>query len=233
MSTLAILWEDPHGLAVDKPAGLLVHPGANPDAAEPTLEQLVRRHLRPDDPASAYLGTVHRLDRPVSGVILWAKTPKAAQRWAAQFRDRLVLKEYLAIVERPDPPLDSPARWDDWLTRPDRGGRASVSPVAVPGAARAITRVEPGGPGLGPLPGGFAWVRLIPETGRTHQLRAQAAAHGCPIVGDRTYGSRFGFGVGIALHARRLVVEHPARREPLVLAVDPPDDWPGRIEAAG
>src|SRR3982751_2969190 len=106
---LRILFEDSHCLAVAKPAGVLTQRGAS---GEPTLEAEVRRHLRPDDPASAYVGTVHRLDRPVSGVILWAKTPKAARRWAEQFARREVRKEYWAIVEGDGSRLGASGTWD-------------------------------------------------------------------------------------------------------------------------
>ena len=222
---LDILWEDPHGLAINKPAGLLTHPGGGA-RDEPTLEALIRRYLRPDDPGSVYLGTVHRLDRPVSGVNLWAKTPKAAQRWGDQFARRLARKEYWAIVAGPPVGLnDDPDRWDDWLTPPDRSGRAGVAGEGTPGAVRAVTRVEV--TDARPVAGDttFAWLKLYPETGRTHQLRAQAAARGRPIVGDLTYGSTVPFDSGISLHARSLTIEHPIRRIPITLTARPPGTW--------
>ena len=222
---LEILWEDPHGLAVNKPAGLLVHQGAEP-SAEPTLEQLVRRDLRPGDPSSTYLGTVHRLDRPVSGVILWAKTPKAAHRWAEQFRDRTIQKVYWALVERDDPvPLPPGTDWEDWLAPPDRSGLARVMPGPVMGSVHAETslqsRVWPQTRSARPV----QLLEMHPRTGRTHQLRVQAASRGCPIVGDVTYGSRIPFDVGIALHARSLTVVHPIRREPISIKAEPPSSW--------
>ena len=222
---LDVIWEDPHGLAVAKPAGLLTHPGGSGDD-EPTLEAMVRRYLRPDDPGSVYLGTVHRLDRPVSGVILFAKTPKAAQRWAAQFARRSVRKEYWAIV---DPGINPDKRlvavWDDWLAAPDRTGRARVLPNEGAGLVRAITGVEPGDPDRFALPTPLTWLRLLPNTGRTHQLRAQASAHGAPIVGDTTYGSQIPFDSGIALHARTLLIEHPVRRTALTITAHLPTSW--------
>src|SRR4051812_47677741 len=93
---LTILFEDAHCLATVKPGGELTQ---GTSAGGPTLEARVRRYLNPRDPASVYLGTVHRLDRPVSGVILWAKTLKAARRLAGQFAARQARKEYWAIVE--------------------------------------------------------------------------------------------------------------------------------------
>src|SRR5207249_10993156 len=107
---LVILFEDPHLLAVAKPAGVLTQgrPGG-----EPALEAAVRRHLDPEAPGTCYVGTVHRLDRPVSGVLVWAKTPKAARRLAEQVARREAQKEYWAVVAGiPEP---GEGVWDDWL----------------------------------------------------------------------------------------------------------------------
>src|SRR5690349_21749918 len=190
---LTILFEDAHCLAVAKPAGLLTQ---GVPRGEPTLEAAVRRHLRPDDPASAYLGTVHRLDRPVSGVVLWAKTPKAARRLAEQFGSRQAHKQYWAIVE--GRPGAARGLWDDWLCL-DAATGLGGSQVCAPGrprARRAVTRFALGE--AEGLPPGCSWLRLWPETGRTHQLRVQAAHRGLPVLGDRLYGSAGAFPLGIA-----------------------------------
>ena len=216
--SVAVLWEDAHGLAVAKPAGMLTQ-----GSGEPTVEALVRAYLAPDDPASVYLGTVHRLDRPVSGVILWAKTPKAARRWADQFASREVKKEYWAIVEGEVAPGEDSGLWSDGLTRPDAMGRAGVVDLGTTGAQQAITWFEIGRGGV--LPSGLTWIKLRPETGRTHQLRAQSAARGLPILGDSTYGSTRPFPQGIALHARSLTVEHPSRKELMTIEAPLPASW--------
>jgi 23S rRNA pseudouridine1911/1915/1917 synthase len=223
--TLVVLWEDLHGLAVAKPAGLLTQ---GPAGGEETLEARVRRHLRPADPGSVYLGTVHRLDRPVSGVVLWAKTPRSARRWAEQFARRSVRKEYWAIVETQGDlgTLATPGTWDDCLMPPDAMGRARVEArTGASGAARALTRFEIGAGMV--TPEGVAWLRLMPETGRTHQLRAQAASRMFPIVGDSTYGATRPFTSGIALHARSWTVEHPVVRRPIVVEAPLPESWSG------
>ena len=234
MDLLDILWEDPHGLAVNKPAGLLTQPSEARSIA-PTLEGSIRRYLCPEAPANVYLGTVHRLDRPVSGVILWAKTSKAARRWADQFAKRQAQKTYWAIVETPAVLNDHPSEtatevWTDWLTAPDRAGQARVVPAGTGGAVEAITAIEWGPEVISPdgHPR-WRWLELHPRTGRTHQLRAQAAARGWPIVGDSTYGSRVPFDQGIALHARRLRIDHPIRHEPLTIEAGPPPAWEGWI----
>ena len=246
---LAILYEDSDCLALAKPAGQFSQ-GTWAPPSETTLEEAVRRYLDAGDPASVYLGIVHRLDRPTSGVLLWAKTPKAARRLSTQFERRRVVKEYWAIVEvgpsqpgpaedggtvrslaepapcsRPEsesPPL---ATWCDWLTRPSQTGLAHVVAPETPGSRPAVTRVrrEP----APALPPERAWLRLWPQTGRTHQLRAQAAARGMPILGDADYGSISSFGSphAIALHARSLEVRHPIRQTPMTLVAPLPDIW--------
>lgn len=213
---LAILRDDPHLIAVVKPAGVLTQGFAG---GEPTLEDLVRRHLRPDDPASIDLGTVHRLDRPVSGVVVWAKTPRAARRLAAQFAGREVAKEYWGVVEG-EGSLDE--IWDDWLGPVDASGVARVVAEGSPGARRAITRVQLL---AGIAPPGLSLVKLEPETGRTHQLRAQASSRGRPIVGDSVYGSPRAFPSGIALHARAIRFKHPASRQDVRFVADVPRAW--------
>lgn len=218
-----ILYEDIHCLAVSKPGGLLTQGVAG---GEPTLERAVRLHLRPDDLGAVYVGTVHRLDRAVSGVVLWAKTPKAARRLARQFAGRVVSKEYWAIVS--GTPKSAAGIWDDWLYEHETGlGVVQVCQVGTPRARRALTRFrhEVNADGV---PAGCAWLRLWPETGRTHQLRVQAATRGLPILGDRAYGSVESFPVGIALHARALTVQHPTLDRPVRFEAPLPESWAER-----
>lgn len=216
---LLILFEDPHLLAVAKPAGVLTQgrPGG-----EPALEAAVRRHLGPDAPAACYVGTVHRLDRPVSGVIVWAKTPKAARRLAGQFAGREAEKQYWAIVA--GVPAAREGIWEDWLCVEETGlGVVQVCSGLAPRAQRAVTRFQ--ADGARRLPPGAARLRLWPETGRTHQLRVQAASRGLPIWGDRAYGSKESFPQGIALHARSLTVRHPILRQPMTFEAPLPAHW--------
>jgi 23S rRNA pseudouridine1911/1915/1917 synthase len=235
--SLVILYEDSDCLAVAKPAGQFTQ-GHWAPPGELSLESAVRRHLRPDDPDSAYLGIVHRLDRPTSGVLLWAKTPKAARRLSAEFEKRRASKEYWAIVELGRSAEDSPGHpararfagtheetWCDWLTRPGQSGLVRVVAPETPGARLAMTRVQ-SAPSAALLPG-CAWLRLWPQTGRTHQLRAQAATRGMPILGDREYGAATApvMPHTIALHARSLEIRHPILQTPMTLVAPVPPEW--------
>jgi 23S rRNA pseudouridine1911/1915/1917 synthase len=238
-----VLLEDEHCLAIVKPAGQFTQ-GRWAPPGEQTLEQEVRAYLDPDNPAAAYLGIVHRLDRPVSGVLIWAKNPKAARRLSRQFERRKVQKEYWAIVSRsadrsPPEPLwtgEGSATveeiWTDWLTGAGTSGVVRAVPDGSPGARLAVTRMS--WERASRLPEGCRWLRLWPETGRTHQLRVQAALRGLPILGDTAYGSDRAFPQGIALHARLLRLRHPTLQTALELCAPLPPAWAAQgIDLAG
>ncbi len=176
--------------------------------------------------ASSYLGTVHRLDRPVSGVILWAKTGEGARRLSEQFAARQPVKEYWAVVEvRSDAPEPGETGiWDDWLTAStDSQGIVRAATSEAAGARRALTRFQVGAAVR--LPEATTWLRLWPETGRTHQLRVQASRRGLPVWGDAAYGSARVFPRGIALHARSLTFHHPILRRELTVTAELPEAW--------
>jgi len=234
-----IVYEDDHCLAIAKPPGQFPL-GTWAPPGETTLEYAVRSYLDPANPDEVYLGIVHRLDRPTSGVLIWAKTPKAARRLSRQFETRRAIKEYCAVVELklrapdagcetrdPSQAQDPRSReiWIDWLTRPDRAGIVQIVPRLTEGAREAITEVESVAATL--LPERCKCLRLWPRTGRAHQLRAQTAARGMPILGDSTYGSNRppGPAHSIALHAHRLRVFHPITGTELVLVAPLPGDW--------
>lgn len=217
---LEILYEDNHLLAIRKPAGLLVQGDVTGDE---TLLDLARAYLkrRYAKPGNVYVGLVHRLDRPVSGVILLARTSKAASRLSAQFRAGTPEKRYLAVVEG---------------RLPTAAGEL-VAHLAAHGDDQGVTRAAPA-----PFDGsrearlryrvvGEAADRSLVDvdllTGRRHQIRAQFALAGHPVWGDQKYGSRQTLAGRIALHAERLEVTHPTSGQPLVLVADPPTDaWP-------
>jgi len=218
-----ILLEDNHCLAVNKPAGLLSQGDAT---GEPSLVDWAQADLkaRYGKPGNVYVGLVHRLDRPVSGVVLLAKTSKAAARLSAQFRDGTVSKVYRAIVEGLVPGEEG--EWADTL-RKDRG-RNVVSVVArgtVEGQEAHLRYVvERRGARTTTL-------ELRPTSGRGHQLRVQLASRGFPILGDRKYGASTTVraadgGHRIALHARELSFTHPTRAEVISVIAAEPADWP-------
>ena len=233
-----LLFEDEHCLAIVKTAGQFTQ-GSWAPPGEQTLEREVREYLNPADPSSVYLGIVHRLDRPVSGLLVWAKTTKSARRLSQQFERRRVEKEYWAIVEGTEAEVQSAGvgaellgrsrvqgTWIDWLTSAGVAGVVRSVTEGTEPARQAVTRfcLE----NASCLPSGCLWIRLWPETGRTHQLRAQAARRGLPIVGDANYGASKPFQQGIALHARRLALRHPIAGTPLELIAPLPASWTDR-----
>jgi 23S rRNA pseudouridine1911/1915/1917 synthase len=231
---LSILFEDAHCLAVVKASGQFTQ-GTWAPPGETTLESDVRAYLDPANLATVYLGIAHRLDRGTSGVLIWAKTPKAARRLSAQFERRLVVKEYWAVVEaaRSISPGErcrlgqngSEAVWSNWLTAANKAGVVTALDAPAAGARAAVTRVRYQ-PAVA-LPEGCHWLCLWPETGRTHQLRAQAAHRGLPVVGDAAYGSTRSFPQphAFALHARAIRLKHPVSGVSLDLTAPLPPAW--------
>jgi 23S rRNA pseudouridine1911/1915/1917 synthase len=221
----AILFEDNHCVAVNKPAGLLTQ-GVPPGL--PTLESRVKDYLRRryHKPGNVYLGIPHRLDRPVSGAVVFARNTKAARRLAEQFQERQVAKVYWAAVEGDVRPAEGV--WEDWLRKVPEEARAEPAGPDVPGAKRAVLHYRR----LGDCRGGCL-VELRPETGRMHQIRVQAALRGWPVQGDALYGARLPFGPpaelardrAIALHGRSLTFLHPIRYEPLTVVAPLPEAW--------
>ncbi|MFO0877862.1 MAG: RluA family pseudouridine synthase [Gemmataceae bacterium] len=226
---LQVLFEDNHCLAVLKPAGLLTQ--GVPEGL-PSLEGQARAYLkeRYHKLGRVYLGIPHRLDRPVSGVVLFARSSKAAARLAEQFRERQVEKVYWAIVERsPDGSGPSEAgTWEDWLLKRPEEARSDVVSADTPGARHArlsFRRLAE-----------FAEEVLLevrPETGRMHQIRVQTATRGWPVLGDQQYGARRPFGPEpaeprdrrIALHGRALTFLHPIRYEPITVTAPVDEAW--------
>jgi 23S rRNA pseudouridine1911/1915/1917 synthase len=218
---LSVLYEDNHCLAIAKPAGALSTHFAG---GEETLDRAAKRYLKAKyhKPGNVFLGVVHRLDRPVSGVLLFARTSKAAARLAEQFREGTVEKVYWAVVEGDVAPAEGDL--EDWLKKDRAAGRVEVVGPDTPGARRARLHYR-----RLASQGGLTWLEVRPRTGRTHQLRVQLAHRGHPVYGDARYGSAHPFGRGIALHARSLTFLHPTRREPVTLTAEVPRPWRGRF----
>ncbi len=220
---IPILFEDNHCLAVDKPAGMLAQGDATGDLS---VVDLVREDLRVryQKPGNVFVGLIHRLDRPVSGVVLLARTSKAAARLSEQFRERSVEKVYWAIVEGTIGPEEGV--WADFLRKDERrnvveviqqGGQEAGLAFRVMGRSAKTTFVE-----------------LRPTTGRGHQLRIQLASRRFPILGDKKYGATSWLqaddgGHRIALHARSLTFTHPTRKQSVSVTSPEPADWPGLV----
>lgn len=229
-----VIFEDGRLIGLVKPAGL---PTANAPRGSESVYAWLRRRLGP----TAFVGIVSRLDAPVSGVVVVAKTSAAAAHLAGQFRDRTVAKEYLAVVEGRFPAaLGEWVEWRDAIARRGDEPRSLLvrGPVADDPAAEEEDESVAGPQAARPAhvrarvvrrAGEVSLVELQPTTGRRHQLRAQLAGRGCPIVGDRLYGARLPHVAGIALHARRLRILHPDSERPLVLEAGWPSVWPRRF----
>ncbi|MDQ7040945.1 MAG: RNA pseudouridine synthase [Rhodothermus sp.] len=215
IAELPVLYLDNHLLVVNKPSGLR---SQGDRSGAPTVLSLARALIRErfDKPGNVYLGLVQRLDAPVSGVMVLARTSKAAARLTRQFREHTVEKVYLALVEGV---LEGQGTWVDFIA-PARDHMRLV-PEDHPWGKRAVLRWQ-----ALMTRNGLTLVRLMPETGRKHQIRVQLAFRGYPILGDRRYRARRWLAPGqIALHAWKLSLTHPTRRERMSWMAPVPSCW--------
>jgi len=217
---LRVLYEDNHLLVVAKPAGLLSQGDRTGDTTVLDLaaEYLRRRYHKP---GKVYLGLVHRLDRPVSGVLVLARTSKAARRITAQIKSRSVEKRYSVVVE--GRLREAAGRLEHYLVKRGEARRVGVFGQPVPNGRRAELEYEV----IETCPTATLLdVRLL--TGRSHQIRAQLAAIGHPILRDRRYGSSLPPGAGgwFALHAANFTLEHPTLGERMTFSAPLPEQWP-------
>jgi 23S rRNA pseudouridine1911/1915/1917 synthase len=218
---LDILYEDNHCIAVAKPTGL---GSAHFQGRDITLDRLVKTYLKEkhNKTGNFFMGVVQRLDKAVSGVILFARTSKAAARISEQFREGTVEKVYWAVVE--GEVQKYAGSLEDWLRKDQAKRRVEITEPQAKGARQALLHFTRKG-----CRQDLCWLELRPQTGRTHQLRVQLAHHGHPIYGDAKYGSVHTFGNAIALHARSLTFLHPVRYEPITLTAEVPRQWRGRF----
>ena len=223
-----VLYEEGPCLAVDKPAGLLTQAPPHIDSLERRLRQYLQQ--REAKPGRMYLGVPHRLDRPVSGVLLFARHVRAARRLSGQFERRMVDKRYVALLEGA---LDNDTgEWVDYLGKVPEQPRAEVLAADHPLARlarlryRVLCRV-----------GECTCVEIELDTGRYHQIRVQAGSRQHPVVGDFQYGARQAFGPAcsderercIALHARSITFYHPMTHESRTVVAPLPDYWGGLV----
>jgi 23S rRNA pseudouridine1911/1915/1917 synthase len=211
-SDLRILYEDNHLIAVNKRPGDLAQADSSGD--DP-LQNLIMNFLKERDqkPGNVYLGTLHRLDKPVTGTVVFAKTSKSAARMSEIIRSKQALKIYLAVTEQGSFGHDGrPERLADALDRP--GDTTFVKKGGKPDAFLDIITIHSGKQQLHAI-------QLI--SGKKHQIRAQLSSRGCPILGDTRYGSRTKLPDGaIALHCLCMGFLHPVKKEPLYITAPLP-----------
>ncbi len=212
---LKIIYEDNHLLVVNKPAGILVQGDIT---GRLTLLQLAKEYIREKykKPGNVFLAIVHRLDRPVSGVVIFARNSKSAGRISEAFREKKIKKEYLAlckgIFREKKGVIKSYLIWDEkkkkGIVLKNREGKEAITYYEVLEEFKNLTLVK-----------------LVPETGRKHQLRVQLSHLGHPILGDEKYGGGKLFKDKIMLHCHRMIVPHPVKREEMEFKAEIPDFW--------
>jgi len=219
-----LLYEDGPCLVVSKPGGVLTQAPPHIDSLEKRIKQFIKE--RDGKPGRVYLGMPHRLDRPVSGLLVCAKHVRAARRLSEQFEGRIVSKTYWSLVEGT---VESDSgTWTDYVRKIPDQALAEVVDRNHPDARIAILHYQ-----VKQRSEGWTWLEIQLETGRTHQIRLQSGFRGHPILGDSTYGATTTFGPAtddqrerwIALHARRLEFRHPMSREFISNEANLPSWW--------
>lgn len=215
---MKILYEDNHLIAVRKRVGDIVQGDKTGDVP---LSDMVKNFLKDkyQKPGNVYLGVVHRLDRPVSGVVLFAKTSKALPRLNKMFAEHKgVKKTYLAIVA--NKPSQPQGTLTHWLTRNEKQNTARAYDREVPGSKKAVLDYR-----LVAQSERYFLLEIELHTGRHHQIRCQLSKMGCPIRGDLKYGApRSNPDGGISLHAWRLELEHPVSHQNIVIEAPLPEE---------
>ena len=212
-----ILYEDNHLLVVNKHCGDLVQPDPSGGSA---LEDQIKAFIKRRDakPGEVFLGVVHRIDRPVSGAVLFAKTSKALTRLNEMIREGRIRKIYWALTEQAPDPLSG--ELCHYILRDGRANRSRACDAPKADAKQARLRYATLGAGTH-----YTLVEVELLTGRHHQIRAQLSKIGCPIRGDLKYGARRSLpGGGISLHSRSVEFEHPVRHEPVAVTAPVPAD---------
>jgi len=212
-----ILYEDNHLIAVNKRAGDIVQVDTTGDES---LDEKVKKYLtkKYNKPNGAFLGVVHRIDRPVSGIVLFAKTSKALDRINAMFKGREMKKTYWAVVRKR--PVPESGNMVHWLVKNPQKNVTKAYEKEVAGSLRSELNYKL----IGEL-NDYYLIEVDPITGRPHQIRVQLSTLGCPIVGDNKYGyPRGSLKRSICLHAKRLQFIHPVKKEPIDIKAPLPID---------
>ena len=216
MSDLSVIYEDNHIVVVNKAAGLLVQ---GDHTGDESLLDIAKQYIKGKykKPGDVFLGLVHRIDRPTTGVVVLARTSKALTRLNKQFKDRIPKKVYQAIVSGTPEPS---ARLEHYLKKNSSQNKSFHYPKTTPNTKHAILRYRH----LESLKT-YHVLEIELETGRHHQIRAQLAAVGLHIKGDLKYGAKRPNPNGsIHLHARSLIFVHPTKKEEMEFIAPYPDD---------
>ncbi len=224
---MIVLYEDNHIIIVSKRAGEIVQGDKTGDVP---LSETVAAYLKEkySKPGNVFVGVPHRLDRPVSGVVVLAKTSKALSRLNDMFRAGSVDKRYLAIVK--NKPEEPQGRLENWLVRNEKQNRSYAYDKEVPGSKKAVLNYR-----LVASSVNYNLLEVELLTGRHHQIRCQLAKMGCPIKGDLKYGAERSNPDGsISLHAFHVTFEHPVSHEMIDVKAPLPDDslWQSFRDAA-
>ena len=214
---LLVLYEDNHLIAVKKEPGSIVQSDKTGDEtlAEQVKAYIKRKYKKPGD---VFLGIVHRLDRPVGGVIVFARTSKALTRMNELFREKKISKTYWAIVEEKPPREDG--QLINWLKKNQEKNRSRAYDIEVKESKKAELTYRLMGRSKH-----YYYIEVHPKTGRHHQIRVQLAHLGCKIKGDVKYGAkRTNKDGSIHLFARSLSFIHPVKKEKLIIRSNPPMD---------
>lgn len=212
-----ILYEDNHLIAVNKRAGDIVQGDKTGDKP---LSELVKEYIKHsyNKPGEVYLGLPHRIDRPVSGVVLLAKTSKALSRINKMFQEKEIRKTYWAIVK------NKPVKKEDIITHFLKKNQAKNKSTAYSSKYKDAKEARLKYKLLYKLDH-YYLLEINPYTGRHHQIRVQLSAMGCPIKGDVKYGfNRTNPDASIHLHARKIEFIHPVKKEPLSIVAPPPNE---------
>jgi len=212
---IEILYEDNHFIAVNKPAGVLVH---SDETGDETLVDAIKEYIKVQykKPGDVFLGVIHRIDRPVSGVVLFARTSKGLTRMNKLFQDRKVSKSYRAVVNKKPDPLEGTI--ETYLSKDAKKNKAHVHTSSKKGGKLSTTEYK-----LKAGLNGYFYLEINPVTGRPHQIRIHLAHFGTPIVGDLKYGySRPTQNKSICLHCYSLSFQHPVTLKHITIKTEPP-----------
>ncbi len=215
-----ILYEDNHLLVFNKAPGEIVQGDRTGDEC---LAETLKAYLaqRDSKPGRVFLGIPHRLDRPVSGIVVFAKTSKALSRLSESFRTGDMHKTYWALCC--NSPEKESGLLTDWLSRNEKLNKSFIVKAGTPGAKEARLRYN-----LLGRTDRYSMVEVELLTGRHHQIRCQLSAMGCPIKGDLKYGApRSNPDGGISLHSRQIKFVHPVRKDEMDIIAPPPLSWKG------